>query len=202
MSLTRLQTLSFVLSVLAWTVPVLGQGQECYFGKGAENRGPSELVPCGGTGSTSACCLQGDTCLSGNACYNFDTGNLYQYGCTDINYEDETCPFKCGSSSPWVGLEWCETNSVKNTWICHSPESCGCEWNNTYQLLQLPPRQCQDMGDLAMVALNGPTSLAPWVSLPATAGGSTGYYSPITISGTKTWGSTAIDGCECRPSPK
>jgi hypothetical protein len=47
----------------------------------------------------SACCLVGDVCLSGNTCWNFDTGNLYQYGCTDITYKDETCPYKCGSNT-------------------------------------------------------------------------------------------------------
>lgn len=73
---------------------VLAQ-QQCYYGPGAQNRGSSDLVPCNSTGS-SACCLQGDTCLSGNACYNFETGNVYQYGCTDIDYNDETCPYKCG----------------------------------------------------------------------------------------------------------
>jgi hypothetical protein len=69
--------------------------QQCYFGPGAENRGPTELVPCMNTGQ-SACCLLGDICLSGNTCWNYRTGNLYQYGCTDILYEDDSCPYKCG----------------------------------------------------------------------------------------------------------
>jgi hypothetical protein len=72
--------------------------QQCYFGPGAENRGPTELVPCMNTGQ-SACCLLGDICLSGNTCWNFNTGNLYQYGCTDIRYEDDSCPYKCGFNS-------------------------------------------------------------------------------------------------------
>jgi hypothetical protein len=69
--------------------------QQCYFGPGAENRGPSNLVPCQSSGE-SACCLLGDTCLSGNTCYNEATGDLYQYGCTDISYQDQSCPYKCG----------------------------------------------------------------------------------------------------------
>ena len=72
--------------------------QQCYFGPGAQNRGPSELVPCLNTGQ-SACCLLGDVCLSGNTCWNFATGNLYQYGCTDISYKDEACSSKCGFNS-------------------------------------------------------------------------------------------------------
>ena len=52
----------------------------------------------------SACCLLGDICLSGNTCWNFDTGNLYQYGCTDVDYTDETCPYKCGFNSSKIEL--------------------------------------------------------------------------------------------------
>lgn len=82
-----------------WTLTLLAAvaqaQQQCYFGAGAENRGPENLVPCMATGA-SACCLRGDTCLSGNACFNYPSGNVYQYGCTDITYSDETCPFKCG----------------------------------------------------------------------------------------------------------
>ena len=51
------------------------------------------------------------------------------------------------------------------------------------------------MGNEARVALYAPSTLAPYVSLPSTYGGSTGYYSPTTISGTSTWLSTALDGC-------
>jgi hypothetical protein len=77
--------------------------QQCYFGPGAQNRGPSNLVPCMNTGQ-SACCLLGDVCLSGNACWNYDTGNTYQYGCTDISYKDKTCPYKCGFNSSKITL--------------------------------------------------------------------------------------------------
>lgn len=69
--------------------------QQCYYGPGAENRAPASLVPCTNDGQ-SACCLLGDVCLSGSSCWNHDTGNTYQYGCTDITYTDEVCPYKCG----------------------------------------------------------------------------------------------------------
>ncbi|KAF2718772.1 hypothetical protein K431DRAFT_126324 [Polychaeton citri CBS 116435] len=174
--------------------------QQCYFGPGAVNRGPSELVPCKNDGQ-SACCLLGDTCFSGNACYNYDSGNLYQYGCTDINYEDESCPPKCGFSpglSPWTALEYCkDLSGVNDTWICHAPESCGCDWGDpTYDLLKLAPRGCSAMGSDARVALYAPETLAPYVSLPASIGGSTGYYSPTVVNGTKTWFSTSVSGCK------
>ncbi|KAF2669978.1 hypothetical protein BT63DRAFT_227079 [Microthyrium microscopicum] len=184
------------LSFLVVTGTVLAQ-QQCYFGPGASNRGPNNLVPCNGTG-TSACCLLGDTCLSGNTCYNYATGDLYQYGCTDINYEDPTCPFKCGwdpTRSPWVALEYC--NNIQNldqTWTCHAPESCGCQWNSTYDLLVLQPIGCKEMGSNARVAMYAPSTLAPYVSLPSKYGGSTGYYSPTVVSGASTWVETAIAG--------
>ena len=67
----------------------------CYFGPGEENRAFSDLVPCSGSG-TSACCLLGSVCLTGNACWDPTTGDTYQYGCTDITYTDQSCPSKCG----------------------------------------------------------------------------------------------------------
>lgn len=79
-------------------VHLINAQQQCYYGPGAENRGPSNLVPCMNTGQ-SACCLLGDVCFSGNTCWNYVTGNLYQYGCTDISYKDKSCPYKCGFNS-------------------------------------------------------------------------------------------------------
>lgn len=89
-------------------VLVAGQ-QQCYVGAGAENRGPPSLVPCLSSGE-SACCLLGDTCLSGNTCYNFETGDLYQYGCTDITYTNSVCPYKCG----WNSSKFDDTRGMKH----------------------------------------------------------------------------------------
>ena len=63
-------------------------------------------------------------------------------------------------------------------------------------MLKLAPRQCGDMGDEARVALYAPSELAPYVSLPKTLGGSTGYYKGTTIDGDSTWISTAVNGCK------
>lgn len=83
----------FILAVLA----VLANAQKpCYVGPGLEYRAPSFVVPCVDNDQEVACCSLGDICLSGNTCWNFDTGNLYQYGCTDVTYTDQTCPYKCG----------------------------------------------------------------------------------------------------------
>lgn len=51
------------------------------------------------------------------------------------------------------------------------------------------------MGSDALVAIYAPQQLAPYVSLPSTVGGSTGYYSPTVSSGTSTWAETAVPGC-------
>lgn len=85
----------WALTPLLLVAVVVNAQQQCYVGKGAANRGPSNLVPCLDS-ETSSCCLLGDTCLSGGTCYDYATGDLYQYGCTDIDYEDDSCPFKCG----------------------------------------------------------------------------------------------------------
>lgn len=220
MSITLQRPRAWLLLLLVPNIFVAGQ-QECYFGPGAENRGPSNLVPCVNDG-TSACCLLGDTCLAGSTCYNYLTGNLYQYGCTDITYEDPVCPYKCGwntsmmilssddvktpanldkALSPWVGLEYCDEPDVSDTWTCEAPESCGCEWNATYDLLVLPPQACSAMGTNARLALHAPSVIVPYVSLPSTIGGSTGYYSPTSASGmSTTWVSTAVAGCKIRES--
>jgi len=180
---------------------IVSAQNNCYYGPGAGFRGPSNLVACNSSAEFSPCCLSGDTCLTGNACYNYASGNVYQYGCTDLNYEDESCPRKCNfdpSNSPWAGLEYCnDIQDLTNTWTCLSPESCGCEWNSSigYSLALLPSRGCAAMGSDARVALFAPSTLLAYVSLPPTPGGSTGYYSATTDSaGSYSIISTAIRG--------
>ncbi|KAF2423743.1 hypothetical protein EJ08DRAFT_440803 [Tothia fuscella] len=164
---------------------VLAQ-QQCYFGPEPMHRGSDRLQPCTGDGLV-ACCLLGDICYAGNACWNYNTGVLYQYGCTDINYRDASCPYKCGGDtelSPWTGLEYCEND----TWLCHNPESClVCQWNTSQELFSLTPLSCASMGSKALVALYAPSKLAPYVSLPSTYRGQTGYFSPFIQDGTTTW---------------
>ena len=100
-------------------------------------------------------------------------------------------------ASPWTALEYCaDLPGVKDTWVCHAPESCGCEWNFSYDLLVLAPRGCKEMGSDARVALYAPQTLTPYVSLPNVAGGPKTYFSPITVSGTLSWFSTAVKGCK------
>lgn len=156
MAMKRLLVFSFLHLTLAQ--------QQCYYGPGAQNRGPADLVPCNATGH-SACCLLGSLCLSGNACWDPVTGNTYQHGCTEIAYNLDVCPYKCGfnsEKSPWTALEDCEdVPHVQGTWICDGPESCGCEWDWwATEMLLLEPRGCRAMGSEALVAFYAPSTLA------------------------------------------
>ena len=111
------------------------------------------------------------------------------HGATLINPDVE--------KSPWTALEFCDgVDGVEDTWVCHTPETCGCEWDYNVDLLELPIRGCAAMGSDARAALYAPSTLAPYLSLPSTAGGSTGYFSPIVTDGTSSWFSTAVDGCK------
>jgi hypothetical protein len=83
------------LFLAALAVPANGR-RPCYVGPGLEYRAPSFVVPCVDNDEEVACCSLGDVCLSGNSCWNNQTSTVYQYGCTDITYNDQTCPSKCG----------------------------------------------------------------------------------------------------------
>ena len=56
------------------------------------------------------------------------------------------------------------------------------------------------MGSDARVALYAPSKLAPYVSLPSSIGGSTGYFSATKVGGSSTWIETVISGCQYLPS--
>lgn len=99
-------------------------------------------------------------------------------------------------------LEYCtDLEDVQDTWFCQGPESCGCNWTLTTELRVVPPRDCKAMGSEAIVALRAPSQLAPHISLPNSAGGSTGYYSPTIRDGTTSWAGTAMSGCEQNSPP-
>lgn len=91
----RHEMIMFPLLIFITLFRVVRTQQECYYGPNATHRGSSDLVPCSNNGQSS-CCLLGDVCLAGGACWNEATGDTYQYGCTDITYTDASCPSKCG----------------------------------------------------------------------------------------------------------
>ncbi|KAF2487551.1 hypothetical protein BDY17DRAFT_13404 [Neohortaea acidophila] len=190
--------LSLLLPLLLSSAALTSAQAACYWAAGPQYRLPESagVVPCDENGY-SACCKLGDICLAGNACYNFETDDTYQYGCSDPSYKDPSCPFKCDwnpDASPWVALEYCPSfNGINDTWTCQSPESCGCEWRSTYSLLQVPIRDCQAMGSNARVAIYATNTLPAYLILPQTYGGSTQYFSKGQT------GNTPIGGCTILP---
>ncbi|KIV82198.1 hypothetical protein PV11_04325 [Exophiala sideris] len=142
---------------------------ECYYA--ANKRAGSAIIPCG-TGTYSACCQIGDLCLSDGACWNPTHNVTYLYGCTDPNYADSTCPWKCGSdfdNAPYVGLDYC-SNTTQNEWSCTHPPS------NSDSIQPFPAQECLDD---SIIAFAGPSSLQPILSLPTDIGGSTEWFSEV-----------------------
>jgi hypothetical protein len=123
------------------------------------------------------CCKAGDKCLEDKACYDLDTGNTYQYGCTDPTFKDAHCPRKCEldtAKSHWIGLVFCNgTNNLpNNTWLCHHPDNCGGKgncaskiWNEGLE--KMPPIGCDDLkhGDY-FVAFKAAATLSDTAVLP------------------------------------
>lgn len=65
----------------------------CYYGPG--EKAASVFFPCGNDAlGHKTCCQAGDMCLSNRACYNGEFGVTYLAGCSDPDYEDDSCPDK------------------------------------------------------------------------------------------------------------
>ena len=87
----------FVTSAILLLVPALAVGSAvdgtCYTSAGM--KGNVDVAPCSDTEQSVACCNLGDICLENNACFNYEYGVTYIYGCTDPSYTDPACPYKC-----------------------------------------------------------------------------------------------------------
>lgn len=65
----------------------------CYSAAGQQ--ADDAIIPCGNAvHGPLTCCQQGDMCLSSQACYNDEFGVTYLAGCSDPEYEDDSCPDK------------------------------------------------------------------------------------------------------------
>lgn len=65
----------------------------CYLGPSHEAGGA--MIPCGNDYfGHIACCQASDTCLESSACFNSEFRVTYIAGCTDRDYQDESCPAK------------------------------------------------------------------------------------------------------------
>ncbi|KAL2139719.1 hypothetical protein VTI28DRAFT_4757 [Corynascus sepedonium] len=82
----------------------------CFYARGKSSN--DRFIPCGNVAFGNIhCCQAGDTCLEDSACYNGRYGTTYLAGCTDIYYEDTSCPNKTSwDGYPWAGLIYCRPN--------------------------------------------------------------------------------------------
>lgn len=65
----------------------------CYSGRHLEAN--PAMIPCGNDYyGRVACCQATDNCLESGACFNGQFFVTYVAGCTDPEYEDESCPDK------------------------------------------------------------------------------------------------------------
>lgn len=78
----------------------------CYSSKGEKLDG--SFIPCGNNAfGYQTCCGAGDNCLADNSCYGvYKTGYgsqlTYMAGCTDPEYEDDSCPDKKGIGELYI----------------------------------------------------------------------------------------------------
>ncbi|KAL2177090.1 uncharacterized protein P884DRAFT_201350 [Thermothelomyces heterothallicus CBS 202.75] len=78
----------------------------CFYARGKTSN--LRFIPCGNAVFGNIhCCQAGDTCLEDSACYNGRYGTTYLAGCTDPDYEDESCPDK----TLWDGMTVATTTS-------------------------------------------------------------------------------------------
>ncbi|RYP22287.1 hypothetical protein DL765_001801 [Monosporascus sp. GIB2] len=84
----------------------------CYSAPGERLDG--SFIPCGNDAfGHQTCCGAGDNCLSNNACFGihgegYGSYLTYMAGCTDPDYEAQSCPDKKDIDQPWIALTHCD----------------------------------------------------------------------------------------------
>ncbi|KAH8894669.1 hypothetical protein GQ53DRAFT_839651 [Thozetella sp. PMI_491] len=85
----------------------------CYYASG--QKADPAYIPCGNVAfGTIPCCQAGDFCLSNNACFNEQYGNVYLAGCTsgDTYNNEAACPRKYKlDNQQWVGMVRCQVSN-------------------------------------------------------------------------------------------
>lgn len=180
----------------------------CYYKDGL--RLPSRYIPCGNKAlGHKTCCESLDMCLSSRACYNGQYGVTYLAGCTDPNYQDESCPdkhpyqgtrFICMSclllihfiDQSWAGLVLCHPtyNDDSNEWIACEDEG----------LTVSSPAACSCPSTSRTVAFTDFTTLYNIMSLPASHGGTVTWKDSAAYSSAHTGGPTPSEASESSDS--
>ena len=186
----------------------------CYWQAGKKSN--SQFIPCGNVAfGNIPCCESGHWCLSSRAC--FGLGVTYLAGCTDSQYEDESCPNKgdYGSklnikgtvASPliytdqsWTGLVYCSGSSGE--WSgCPNPSPPSGQ--NIATVFPITKTECTCTSASREALFTDAATLANWVSLPASTGmtvsigggldGKIPYQSPTTSDTTSMAASSTND---------
>ncbi|KAK8101089.1 hypothetical protein PG999_011463 [Apiospora kogelbergensis] len=163
----------------------------CYMS--ANKEAYKDYIPCGNaaSGQHYQCCSTGDTCLSSNACFNFDYRTTYLVGCTDESYKAGVCPNKGDySNQQWVSLIHCDNSPERSLdvgWF-------GCEEDLDKPYINSGNRDClcSNRGDHSPLFFDGQI-LTNHANLPRTSGGtiafSPGYTPTAAASNQPTKGS-------------
>ncbi|KAK4041407.1 hypothetical protein C8A01DRAFT_45466 [Parachaetomium inaequale] len=132
----------------------------CFWAPGIES--DPRFIPCGNAAFGNIhCCQAGDYCLADGACYNDRWGTTYLAGCTDLFYQDASCPDKQSyNDQPWAGLIYCRPNR----WVV-------CEERSRPATITKPD-QCTCPPDESMTVAFTEASVIPGMGLlPTTSGG-------------------------------
>lgn len=173
--------LLFLSAVLADPNRLVSNGT-CYYAAGKE--ADQVYIPCGNVAfGTYSCCMQGDTCLSSNACFNAEctylqtsilsllirsiVGDTYLAGCTDPTFEDPACGRKgMFGEQQWVGLVRC---FVSNDTSSNEEEWAPCT-ESSQPTVTKPNQGCECTASAHTAAFTDNPSLTNFAVLPANAG--------------------------------
>ncbi|RYP68487.1 hypothetical protein DL771_006639 [Monosporascus sp. 5C6A] len=143
----------------------------CYSALGEEL--DRSFIPCGNDAfGHQTCCGAGDNCLTNNACFGihgegYGSYLTYMAGCTDPDYEDQSCPDKEGIDQPWIALTLCDGSGGE--WAPCSQEG------DPATLRPGSYCSCTDASQTT-VAFSAGTSLTNIASLPQSTGESIQFF--------------------------
>ncbi|KAF1975320.1 hypothetical protein BU23DRAFT_82601 [Bimuria novae-zelandiae CBS 107.79] len=126
------------------------------------------FIPCGNTAfGFQTCCGAGDNCLADNACFGhhgngYGSDLTYQAGCTDPDYNDDSCPDKRGIDQPWIALTRCDDDEA--VWGACSQEG------NPSTLQPGSFCSCTEEAQFSPTAFRDAPTLALFAALPTATG--------------------------------